>query len=181
MSGGLTAKQAAFIREYLVDLNASAAARRAGYSHKTAGIIGFENLEKPKIKAAIDAAMKARAKRTEITQDRVLEELARIGFADVRDLIEWDEEHASFVPSGDLSDADAAAISEVRAETTRTHGSGGEVSESQVKLRLKTYDKLSALEKLGKHLGMFDESLNLRTPDGPLEITVKRTVVNGDS
>lgn len=69
----LTAKQQAFVREYLIDLNATQAAIRAGYSAKTAGAIGEENLRKPEITAAVQEAMDARAQRTEITADYVLE------------------------------------------------------------------------------------------------------------
>jgi len=69
----MTPKQEAFIREYLIDLNATAAAERAGYSAKTAYSIGQENLNKPEIAAAIQAAMNERAERTQITADYVLE------------------------------------------------------------------------------------------------------------
>ena len=68
----LTAKQARFVAEYLVDLNATQAAIRAGYSEKTASETGYENLRKPQIAAAITAAQAIRAERTEITQDYVL-------------------------------------------------------------------------------------------------------------
>jgi len=71
-TGRLTAKQAKFVAEYLIDLNATQAAIRAGYSVLTAGAIGHENLKKPEIQAAVNAAAKERSKRTEITQDYVL-------------------------------------------------------------------------------------------------------------
>ena len=73
MAAGLTPKQQMFVREYLVDLNATQAAIRAGYSKRTAGQTGFENLEKPEIAAAIQSAMDKRSQRTEITADYVLE------------------------------------------------------------------------------------------------------------
>lgn len=69
----LTPKQALFVKEYLVDLNATQAAIRAGYSEKTAKEIGCENLTKPNIKRAIDEAMDARAKRIEVDEDYVIE------------------------------------------------------------------------------------------------------------
>lgn len=69
----MTPKQEAFVREYLIDLNATQAAIRAGYSKRTAHVIGHENLTKPEMGAAIEAAMNARAKRTEITADYVFE------------------------------------------------------------------------------------------------------------
>lgn len=71
--GELTPKQEAFVREYLIDLNATQAAIRAGYSQKTANEQGTENLAKPSIRAKIDAELANRAKRTEITADWVLE------------------------------------------------------------------------------------------------------------
>ena len=71
----LTPKQEAFIREYLVDLDATKAAVRAGYSEKTAGQIGHENLKKPQIAAALQEARSARSERTELTQDWVLSRL----------------------------------------------------------------------------------------------------------
>ncbi len=74
----LTAKQAAFVAEYLIDLNATQAAIRAGYSVNTARAISSEILAKPDIQAEIAAAMKARAERTEITQDKVLADVEKI-------------------------------------------------------------------------------------------------------
>ena len=82
---GLTAKQQLFVDEYLSDLNATQAAIRAGYSEKSAASIGEENLRKPEIEAAINEALKARRQRTEVTQDRVLEELAVLAFAPITD------------------------------------------------------------------------------------------------
>lgn len=78
----LTAKQQAFVREYLVDLNASAAARRAGYSQRTADRTGHENLKKPVVAAAIQVALAERAERTELTQEFVIEGLRGIALDD---------------------------------------------------------------------------------------------------
>ncbi len=85
----LTPKQTAFVHEYLVDLNATQAALRAGYSKKTAFRIGSENLQKPEIAAALQDAMAKRAKRTAITADNVLRELWAIATADPRELVEY--------------------------------------------------------------------------------------------
>lgn len=149
----LTAKQEAFVREYLVDLNATQAAIRAGYSKRTAKSVGCENLTKPNVAAAIAECRDARAKRTEITADRVLAELARVGFADIRDLFEWDAERTAFVPSRELTSEQAAAISAVKSETTIfTHQDG--TTQTKIKLALKTYDKVNALREMGKHLGI---------------------------
>ncbi|GJD92916.1 terminase small subunit [Methylobacterium iners] len=84
----LTDKQAAFVQEYLIDLNASAAARRAGYSEATAAQAGYENLRKPEIADAIAAAQAERSQRVEITADQVLRELVDIARTDANELIE---------------------------------------------------------------------------------------------
>lgn len=86
---GLTPKQARFVDEYLVDLNATQAAIRAGYSSHRTGVIGHENLKKPEIAAAISERMKAREERTEITQDMVLRHWWELANADVNELIQY--------------------------------------------------------------------------------------------
>jgi len=83
----LTPKQERFVQEYLVDLNATAAAKRAGYSEKAAYSIGQENLKKPEIQSAIQTAMDLIGKRTGITQERVLQELEIVAFADAHDYL----------------------------------------------------------------------------------------------
>lgn len=81
----LTDRQRQFVEEYLVDLNATQAAIRAGYSQKTAEQLGYQLLQKPLVQAEIQAAMERRAKRTGITQDRVVEELGKVAFAEAAD------------------------------------------------------------------------------------------------
>ena len=91
----LTPKQKLFVDEYLVDLNATQAAIRAGYSEKTAYSIGNENLMKPEIAKAIQNAQQKRQGRTEITQDRVVQEIADNAFRPASDAQESDFKHAS--------------------------------------------------------------------------------------
>lgn len=78
-------RQRLFAEEFTVDFNATQAAIRAGYSEKTAGSIGSENLKKPEIQKMIDEALRERIRRTHITQDRVVLELAAVAFADAAD------------------------------------------------------------------------------------------------
>ena len=99
----LTAKQALFVQEYLVDLNATQAAIRAGYSAKTGNTTASEYLARPRIAAAIAEEFAKRSARLEIDQDRVMLELARIGFSDLRDLVTWDEKRATYVPPTELT------------------------------------------------------------------------------
>ena len=87
----MTDKQRRFVEEYLIDLNATQAAIRAGYSPDTAKEIGCENLTKPNISKAIAKAMAERSRRTGISQDRVIEELAKIAFMNAADVINTDD------------------------------------------------------------------------------------------
>lgn len=150
----LTAKQERFVAEYLIDLNATQAAIRAGYSVKSARATGAENLTKPDIQAALQEAQSKRSDRTEITQDRVLQELARIGFSDIRNAVRWGRSPVSsdgeaadpnglgvypveLVPSEEVDDDTAAAVSEVG------------LTQSGVKVKM--HDKLAALDKIARH------------------------------
>lgn len=164
----LTPKQAAFVQEYLVDLNATQAAIRAGYSEDTAGAIGHENLNKPEIQFAIQQAMDLRAERTGITVDRVLVELARMGFSDVRQI---------FTAGGQLKDiaslpAEVAASVQSIEVVTRP---GAEVDESGNRTieyvhKIKLADKKGPLELLGKHLSVFVDRVEHTGKDGgPIE------------
>jgi phage terminase small subunit len=82
-SSGLNAKQKRFVSEYVVDLNGSRAARASGYSKKNARVIATENLAKPAIKKAVEEAQAKLAAKTEITAERVLQEIAKLAFADI--------------------------------------------------------------------------------------------------
>lgn len=143
----LTDKQKLFCKEYLVDLNATQAAIRAGYSADSASVIGSETLGKPYIQEEVQRLMEKRSKRTEITADRVLKELARIGFSDPRRVMKWNGETMIVEDSEQLSEDDAACVSEVCSTTTKDGGS----------IKLKMHDKIAALDKLGKHLKLFTD------------------------
>ena len=147
----MTEKQRRFVEEYLIDLNATQAAIRAGYSPKTARDIGCENLTKPNIQAAIDRAMAERSRRTGINQDRVIQEIAKLAFLNPVDVIDMDEATVR----GEAHRDDTACIASVKVKTIPTED--GAITEREVK----TYDKLKALELLGKHLGMFTDKLKV--------------------
>lgn len=154
----MTPKQEVFVREYLIDLNATAAARRAGYAHATTQ--GPRLLENVGIAAAIKEHQDKRAKKLEITADRVVREFARVGFSDIRVLMKWGEDRVTFIPSGDLDEDAAAIVSGVKSKTKHyTDKEGG--SETTVELELKTYDKVSALTQIGRHLGMFKDRMEV--------------------
>lgn len=145
----LTPKQVTFVAEYLVDLNATQAAIRAGYSARNADKIGPELLGKTRVAAAISEAIEKRNQRTGISQDRILEELGRIAFGDLRDAVEWGPEGVMLIDSAQLTDDQAAAISEVGETVTKDGGS----------TRIKRHDKVKALELLMRHKGMLNDKL----------------------
>ena len=141
----LTAKQARFVEEYLVDLNASAAARRAGYSQKTAEWIGPQLLTKSHVQEYLQSAQRERSARTGITADRVIAEIAKVAFADPRKVMSWGPGGVELKDSESLTDADAAIISEVSESS----------SQSGTSVKVKLHSKLDALEKLAKHVGVY--------------------------
>ena len=155
----LTPKQETFVGEYLKDLNATQAAIRAGYSPSSAAEIGYENLRKPQIAAAISEAFKARAERTRVDQDRVVLELARNGFSDMREIASWGPDGIAYKASGELTDEAAAAVAEIT-ETVTSTKDGGERRTRTVKL----HSKLRALELLGRHLRIFTDKVQMSPP-----------------
>lgn len=157
----LNAKQRRFVAEYLVDLDALNAARRAGYSPRSRSI-GTELLQRPAVRAAIDAALAARAKRAQLKADDVLVELALLGRSDVR----WFRVDAQ----GELALADGAPAEAWRAVqsvtvTDRVDAAGTRHRAITVKL----WPKVPALELIGKHLGAWREPIQWQGQLPPLE------------
>lgn len=152
----LTEKQRRFVDEYLIDLNATQAAIRAGYSVKTADKQGYQLLEKTRVAEAISEKMAERSRRTGVNQDRVVMELAKIAFVNAADVIDSDD---ATIKAGATAD-DTAAIQSVKVKVIPTKE--GEGVEREIRLN----DKLKALELLGKHLGMWNDKLdvNLNIP-----------------
>ena len=158
----LNARQQRFVEEYLIDLNATQAAIRAGYK-KTEYTDTNANklLENTRIREAIDKAMAERSKRTGINQDRVIQELARIAFVNPQNVINAED---GSVRDGATED-DLACIQSVKVKTM--NGEKGYSEEREVRLN----DKIKALELLGKHLGMFKDKVELEA-DMELNINI---------
>ena len=152
----MTPKKFRFVEEFLIDLNAAAAARRAGYSQNAAASEGSRLLMDVDVSDAIQIAMEARQERTLISQDRVIEELARIAFGDQRKIASWNSDGVTLVDSALLTDAEAAMVAEVVETRTKDGGT----------MRVKFHDKIKALELLGKHLGMWKDKVELTGKDG---------------
>jgi phage terminase small subunit len=173
----LNEKQARFCEEYIVDLNATQAAIRAGYSEKTAYSQGQRLLKDVEAQARVAELIAARSKRTEITADRVLQELASIGFANKRDVVRWGIKEVAFgfddegkrvsadrigeatvvqyIPAPFVEPINADELSEdvVRAVKKVALGQNG--------FTIEMHDKVGALTKLGDHLGMWRQKLEL--------------------
>ena len=159
----LTAKQQRFCDEYLIDLNATQAAIRAGYKaskKSTFEVLGYQLLQKPSVREEIERKMAERSKRTGISQDRVIQELARIAFLNPQKLIDPDD--ASVRP--DATEDDLACIQSVKVKTM--NGDKGYSEEREIRLN----DKMKALELLGKHLGMFKDKVEM---DADLDLNIK--------
>lgn len=155
-------KQRRFVEEYVIDLNATQAAIRAGYKEKTAYSQGQRLLKNVEIEKAIKEKMEERSKRTEVTADRIVQELAKIAFADLKDFVSWDEDGVMIIDSEHVDGTVLAEISETT--NIQTFPNGGESEKIQKKV--KPYDKMKALELLGKHLSMWTDKqeVELKTP-----------------
>lgn len=139
----LTDKQKRFVDEYLVDLNATAAAKRAGYSEKSASRIAIELLNKTHVSAEIQKRQAKLRGKLEITQERVLEELAAIAFANGTDFATITHNGlVRLTPTDEVPEEKKKAVASIK--------------EGQYGTEIKLHDKVRALELLGKHLGVFD-------------------------
>lgn len=161
MAGKLTTKQKCFIEEYLLDLNATQAAIRAGYSARNADKISSELMGKTRVSEAIKEKMAERSRRTGISQDRVIQELARVAFVNPKNVINTE---TGEIKAG-ASEDDLACIQSVKVKKTET------ARTTTIEREVKLADKMKALELLGKHLGMYTDKIDLDA-DMNLNITV---------
>lgn len=178
---GLTPRQAAFVREYIVDLNAHKALSRVVPGHRGASVQASKYLSMPGVREAIAEEQKAIAKRNEITVDRIMAELAKIGFANMQD-------YYSVGPDGDphldftsLTRDQAAAIVEITVEDFKD-GRGDDARDVR-RIKFKLADKRAALVDMGKHIGMFQDRHIHTGPDGgPIqheEVKAARAIIEG--
>ena len=158
----MTGKERRFVDEYLIDLNAYAAALRAGYKPATAknaaSWIDGARPGKPQVREAVEMRMAELSKRTGVTAERVVHELARIAFANATDAVD----PISGRVREDADRDDTAAIQSVKVK------SGDDFTEREVKFG----DKIRALELLGKHLGMFTDVVKV---DGAVPVIIDDT------
>ena len=160
----LTPKQKRFCEEYLIDLNATQAATRAGYSKITARLTGHRMITNDNIQTEIQKLMKAREKRTEITQDRVLEELFYLGFSNIKDYVDAStaKGFVTFKDIEKIPDEKARAIEAIKANY------------KEGRIEFKLHSKTKTLEMIGRHLGMFIDKFDVG--DVLKEILIKRII-----
>jgi len=151
-------RQQRFVLEYLQDANLTQAAIRAGYKRRWANSGNVMRLVgRPGVRAALRAEMAARARRTGITRERVLDALVRVAFAEIGRVVEWGPGGARLRPRGALAPAESAAIAELALD-----GEGRIVT-------LRLHDKDAALAALARRFGLIDPQRRARSPHpGPL-------------
>jgi phage terminase small subunit len=166
----LSARQERFVDEYLVDLNGTQAAIRAGYSARTADVQAVQLLRKTKVAEAVAKRQKDREKRTEITQDRVLQEVARLAFLDIRKAF---DEKGNLKPLHQLDDDTAAAVAGLDVSELT-----GEDANLGVLKKVKLADKTGALTLLMRHLGMLNDKMKLQgDAENPVQTVTKVVIV----
>ena len=166
----MTPRQERFVHEYLIDLNATQAAVRAGYSKHSVKSSAWRLLARPQVKVAVAEGMAARAARTQVTADRVVQELAAIAFTDLRQVADWGPEGIVAKPAAELNPTAARAVAEVSES-----GSG-----ASRRVKVKLHDKKGALDLLARHLGLYldKEAFAKASGDGglpPLKVILHGT------
>lgn len=194
--GEFTAKQQRFVAEYLVDLNATQAAIRAGYSPKTAKSVGAENLTKPDIQSALSEALQGRAERTEITADKVLRRWWEIATADPNGIVHHRivccpkcygeapyDKHLPIISN--CTECHGDGVGEViAADTRKLTGpakalyAGAKQTAQGIEIKLRDQDK--ALEMVAKHLGMFQERLKVSLDETLASLVLKSMMKGSD-
>tara|TARA_R110000751_G_scaffold53987_2_gene116425 strand:+ start:523 stop:1113 length:591 start_codon:yes stop_codon:yes gene_type:complete len=169
----LNARQEAFVREYMVDLNATHAYIRAGYSEKGASVCSTKLIAHASVQAAIQIAMKEREERTRITMDQVLKYWADLAFTPMDELFDQGPD-GTLIPKSfnDMTGRAKRCISELKSQFDKD-GAGWQ--------SIKRLDQLKASEMIAKHLGMFIERREVGQPgefdkltDEELEIRLEK-------
>ena len=159
MNDSLNPKQKSFVNEYLLDLNATAAASRAGYGDPN---YGRQLLTNTNVSEAIQERRAELSKALEITQERVLDELACIAFFDLRRLFNFD---GSFIPLKDLPKDVTSALATI--DITEIIDREGNRA---IKYKCRFYDKVKSLDKLSKHLVLYNDSVIIKYDDAVKEL-----------
>lgn len=173
------AREKTFCQEYSIDKNGTRSAKAAGYAPKSAHVTASLLLKKPKIRAAIDALLKKHADKLDLSAEKVLAELSKLGFSNMLDYMRVNEDGAFDLDFSELTREQAAAIQEYTVDAT---GGTGDGERKQVmRTRFKLVNKIDALVALGKHLKLFTEKIEVSATDGLAELmAAARKRANGE-
>ena len=148
-----------FAQEYVVDLNATRAAVRAGYTAKNAAVTASKLLRNVNVEYWIAEAQELKARRRDITNDRVLEEMRRLAFAQTTDMVTLKDGFVVIKDTTSLTTEQKSAISQIRQKKD------GEIE-------VKFYDKQKALDSLAKYLGIFSDKNTGQNPGVQPQINI---------
>lgn len=166
---GMTSMQRLFCHEYLIDLNGTEAAIRAGYSPLSAAQISYDLLRISEVKKRIEELMDKRASKIDLSADKVLQEIAKIAFVDIRDLF---TEDGDIKPVSEWNETLAASVAGLEIEAL-FEGFGQDRQQIGKTKKIKMNDKLKALELLGRHLVLFKDKIEVGGLDGLADMIAK--------
>jgi len=155
----MTEKQKRFCDEYLIDLNATQAAIRAGYSSRSADKIGSQLLGKTRVQEKIRESQAELRERNGITQDSVVKELANIGFANCAGFVSVETKEG--LVNGRVVYYNTVTIVETNKLTNEKQAALAGIKQGANGVEVKLHDKVRALELLGRHLGIFNDSIDI--------------------
>ena len=158
----ITDRMKKFVDEYLVDFNATQAAIRAGYSSDTANEQGSQLLARPDIRELVAEGQKEVMERTQTFQDNAVDELKIVGFSDLADFLTVKADGiVEQKPFNELTKAQTKCIKKIKQTVRSSHSADGTILHQTAVIEIELHDKLRALELLGRHLGMFNDTLRL--------------------
>ena len=158
----LTKKQDLFVKEFLIDLNATQAAIRAGYSAKRAVRSGGKTCENLRLQLRFGTPWTIELPGLEITADAVLQEIAKLAFANIGDFIQIQQDGSAYVNLSDVNRDQLAALTEIHVDEY-TDGRGDDARDVK-RVKIKMADKKGNLELLGRHLKLFTDRLEVENP-----------------
>ena len=146
-----------FVGEYLLHFNVRKAALKAGFTQQWADTNAYMLLQRLDVKQEIERVLREREEMNKVHRSMIIDQLTGIATADVKDFMTWNEDGTAFL---DPSKVDGEIIAELNIDSSKYTSMDGEQSE-KIKKKLKLHDKLKALELLGRHVGFFNDQLNL--------------------
>jgi len=168
----ITDRMKKFVDEYLIDFNATQAAIRAGYSPDTANEQGSQLLARPDIRELVAEGQKEIMERTQTFQDNAVAELKIVGFSDLADFLTVkDGGIVEQKPFNELTKEQTKCIKKIKQTVRSSHSADGTILHQTAVIEIELHDKLKALELLGRHLGMFNDSIRLKSEE-PLPLTI---------